>query len=226
MLTASKLTALGRLMEIEAYPANRAIFEEGEAADKMYVVVSGRVGIFKRRPGEPANPGSETWASQNMLLAEFSPDAKSPWFGETALFNQAPRQATAFTVESTQLLSCHRSQAQKMKQLIPEFFQMNATYSKAYKVTNQLNGSDDSAPSHLSAKMAAPVGLKTADGRYALARRASSELMAPAAAPGDAPAAPPAAPPPKPTLPGRKARSEEDKAKTEAKKSIVGLFTG
>ena len=32
MLTASKLTALGRIMEIEAFPANRAIFEEGELA--------------------------------------------------------------------------------------------------------------------------------------------------------------------------------------------------
>ena len=163
---------------------HRRVFSEGESAAKMYIVLSGRVGIFKeaikpstqspspsfKRP--PAADGradetgdetgeiepaakEETWADRNVpphptpptawtgaralahwhgrpavcahicqrlvhafvhlvhtcpaqiLLAEFSPHSKNPWFGEMGLITQQPRSATAFTVESTQLLSIH-----------------------------------------------------------------------------------------------------------------------
>ena len=167
MLTASKLSALGRIMEIESFPPNRVIFGEGEMADKMYIVISGRVTIFKRRvggapqPSDRVDPTDSTWAKQNMLLAEFSPQSKSPWFGEVAIFDQSPRSASAFTVESTELLSVHMSQAKRLIQLIPEFFQMNAAYRAAYNVTNQLNGTEK-APSHIGAKMTSPIAEKRA----------------------------------------------------------------
>jgi len=176
MLTATKLAALGNLMEMHSYPANKTIFDEGDIADRMYIVVSGRVGIFKRKqggnePGASAGAEEDTWASCNVLLAEFEPHSKSPWFGESALFPSvqegasahgaapvaAPRSGTAFTVQSTQLLSVHTSQARKVYELIPGFFKMNQTFKAAYAMTNQLNGTA-AGPSHLHSTHVLPVG--------------------------------------------------------------------
>ena len=47
-----KLEALGRLSELEHIPASRVVFNEGDSSDKMYVLVSGAVGIFKLKGGE------------------------------------------------------------------------------------------------------------------------------------------------------------------------------
>ena len=59
MLTAPKLSLLAQLMEVETFPANRSIFEEGDVADRMYIVVSGRVSIFKRKNGGAPSPGAK-----------------------------------------------------------------------------------------------------------------------------------------------------------------------
>ena len=204
MLTQSKLEALGRMMELETYSAARVVFNEGETGDKMYILVSGAVGIFKYKGGSPVpvrpaaadppstqpsparraslvppppngksagdddaaagSPGArpppppesadllrDSWASQNMLLAECNQQSKNPWFGETALFNDGrPRGATAFTLEQTQLLSVHCSQAKKLQEIIPEFFRMNLAYSTVYKKVNQLNGTEQSNLDNMS----------------------------------------------------------------------------
>jgi len=203
MLTPTKLEALGRMMQIETFPASRVVFSEGDVGDKMYILVSGAVGLFKLKGGnsagaspnnlrasqagsapapdapEPspmrpppqgtkvlpsaysgavdfgaasspadagdADPLRDSWASRNVLLAECNMQAKNPWFGETALFNDGrPRGATAFTLEQTQLLSVHCSQTNKLKEIIPEFFRMNLAYSTVYKKVNQLNGTEQS----------------------------------------------------------------------------------
>jgi len=152
MLTATKLHEVGQLMEMKTVPANRSIFEEGDVADRMYIVVSGRVSIFKRKQGalstnaKGAHPNDETWAARNMHMADFSPGAKNPWFGEVALFNRSSVEASlrtdnAFTVESTQLLSVHVSQAKKLYELIPAFFNMHVSANAAYDIADdQLNG--------------------------------------------------------------------------------------
>jgi len=168
MLTVPKLAQVGQLMEVETVPANRSIFEEGDIAERMYIVVSGRVSIFKRKQGDlstnakGAHPSDETWAARNMHMADFSPGAKSPWFGEVALFNRDSaelglRTANAFTVETTQLLSVHASQAKKLYELIPAFFKMNVSANEAYDIANQLNGTSsciapDAAEGHTPAR--------------------------------------------------------------------------
>ena len=165
---AHALAQVGQLMEVETVPANRSIFEEGDIAERMYIVVSGRVSIFKRKQGDlstnakGAHPSDETWAARNMHMADFSPGAKSPWFGEVALFNRDSaelglRTANAFTVETTQLLSVHASQAKKLYELIPAFFKMNVSANEAYDIANQLNGTSsciapDAAEGHTPAR--------------------------------------------------------------------------
>ena len=89
------------------------------------------MGIFKEIKG------------RNVLLAQFTHESKSPWFGETALFavegQPTPRRgAAAFTTAPTQLLSVHISRVKKFIDTVPEFAQMQATYQKAYNKTNQL----------------------------------------------------------------------------------------
>lgn len=117
----------------------------------MYIVVQGTVGIFLSLP--PAN-GQAEWASHNKLLAQFSPESKSPWFGEAVLNAYAinpttaasgaepplaKRGAGAFTLQTTQLLSMHISKAERFIQMVPEFVQMNKAYQDAYKKTNEIN---------------------------------------------------------------------------------------
>jgi len=181
MLAAHKLEALGRIVEIESHAASHFVFTEGDPADKMYIVVSGSVGIFKEKsaaapPASAELPvfssaapvstptGSDrgderareeevaqaarakTWADCNVLLAEFTPQSKHPWFGEAVFLEQKVRSATAFTLESTQLLSVHISQAAKLMELVPSFFKMNSSFGSVYQKTNQLNGTAASQP--------------------------------------------------------------------------------
>ena len=108
-----------------------------------YIVVSGLVGIFLEiATSDPAKDGESS--SSHKLLAQFSPESKSPWFGEAAILatdgQELPRRgASAFTLQQTQLLSIHSSKAKRFIEVVPEFFEMNATYQKAYSKTNQLS---------------------------------------------------------------------------------------
>ncbi len=76
MLTSSKLEALGRIMELEHFAASRVVFNEGEVSDKMYVLVSGGVGIFKLKGGAPAG-GPTPGASPNVSPSPVRPTAAS-----------------------------------------------------------------------------------------------------------------------------------------------------
>jgi signal-transduction protein with cAMP-binding, CBS, and nucleotidyltransferase domain len=131
MLAPSNLMTIAKMMELETFPPSRMVFSEGDVASKMYIVVSGVVGIFKEIGGK------------NVLLAQFTHESKSPWFGETALFavegQPTPRRgAGAFSLANTQLLSVDISKAKRFIEAVPEFAQMNAAYQKAYNKTNQL----------------------------------------------------------------------------------------
>lgn len=77
----------------ETHPAGHTIFREGETSDAMYFVVEGRVRIEKAA-------GHKT-----MALAEFGP---GEFFGEMAVLMQAPRSATAQTVEPTKVIKLGR----------------------------------------------------------------------------------------------------------------------
>ena len=65
----------------ETYAANHVLFHEGDAGDKLYVIVDGKTRISRRVPGM----GEEA-------LAVLGPGSS---FGEMALIDEVPRSADA-----------------------------------------------------------------------------------------------------------------------------------
>jgi len=72
-------------MELKSFKKGAVIFREGDPADCMFDVYSGRVGIYAAY-GEP----------EQKLLMEYYPDQ---FFGEMGLIEKAPRSAAAVAME-------------------------------------------------------------------------------------------------------------------------------
>jgi signal transduction histidine kinase len=86
-----RLSAVGR---IESWGQDRRVFGEGEEADNVYVVLTGRVKIWRRDiQGE---------------AIELSTVAAGDIFGEMSVFDGAPRSATATTVEACEFFIIRR----------------------------------------------------------------------------------------------------------------------
>jgi CRP-like cAMP-binding protein len=83
-LGGSTLDALAR-----AFPAGEVLFIEGDPGDRMFVIRSGKVKIFK------------FVANSEVTLALLGP---GDFFGEMALLEKLPRTATALVVEDAQLI--------------------------------------------------------------------------------------------------------------------------
>lgn len=86
-----QLNNISRLMEKRRYPADHLLFEEGSSGDTFYVIISGEVEIQK----ESAEGGDKV-----TLAVRGSGD----FFGEMALIQNAPRFASAKTVQECQML--------------------------------------------------------------------------------------------------------------------------
>lgn len=109
------------------------MFEENEKADKLYVLVSGSVGMFKR-----IAPDKE------LLLVTFDVESKFPWFGESALVayitgdkSKGFRSAAGFTLQETVLLSCNVKKAGRLIEVLPDFAKLVNMGSSARKTINK-----------------------------------------------------------------------------------------
>jgi CRP/FNR family transcriptional regulator len=89
-LNEERLRALARDFRLFTYPRGNIIFHQGEIGRMMYVVVSGKVRIYKTTP-----EGGET--TTNIF-------ARGDIFGEFAIFDGLPRSATAKTLTQCDLL--------------------------------------------------------------------------------------------------------------------------
>ncbi len=76
------------------YEADEIVFREGDKGDRLYIVVNGQIKIVSERPDQPAN-----------LIAELGP---GDCFGEMALISDQPRNATARTTGSVDVLTVDR----------------------------------------------------------------------------------------------------------------------
>ncbi len=94
-MTVTQLRALAGIAEEVSFQGDEMIFREGEPGTSLYVIVNGRVGI------EHAAEGSSSVAR----LATLEP---RHYFGETSIFDQSPRSASAIAVGQTLLLSIRR----------------------------------------------------------------------------------------------------------------------
>lgn len=76
-------------MDVAAFTPGQVIFREGDPADALYVVLSGRVKITSDRKGS------------TVLIATVDDDQM---FGDLALIENGPRTATATAEEATECL--------------------------------------------------------------------------------------------------------------------------
>ena len=72
---------------LQYFPANYTLFNEGDAGDKLYIIKAGMVKIF-----HPAAP--------DKAVAMLGPN---DFFGEMALYEEKPRNASAQTMEESEI---------------------------------------------------------------------------------------------------------------------------
>ncbi|MEM7247950.1 MAG: cyclic nucleotide-binding domain-containing protein [Acidobacteriota bacterium] len=94
-LTAEELRRLATYAEARSFPAEAAVFQEGDPGTALFVVLGGRVRISKHIPGV----GEEALAILD----------RGDFFGEMALIDGSPRSASAIShVPDTQVLRIDR----------------------------------------------------------------------------------------------------------------------
>ncbi len=89
-LTAEQLESIRRISMVREYPKGRIVFSEGDEGDGFYIVISGRVKIFKS-----SSEGKE------QILHIFGPGEP---FGEVPVFTGSSFPATARCIVQTRLL--------------------------------------------------------------------------------------------------------------------------
>ena len=100
------LAALANRFVTERYADEETIFEEGDAGDKLYIVVRGQVDVVTTGP-----------TGDERRLATLR---DGDYFGEMALLEDVPRTATVRTRASTILLALEREQFFNLLNSIPD----------------------------------------------------------------------------------------------------------
>ncbi len=95
-LPAAVRADVASLFATEQYGESETVFREGDFGDRFYILVRGRVGVYKSLGGG---------AEQELAVIEDG-DA----FGEIALLHDAPRTATVRTLTPCLMLSLRREQ--------------------------------------------------------------------------------------------------------------------
>ena len=98
----SKITMFQHSDDFESFAVGQTVFREGDAADKMYVVLEGKVEM--------------TIHGKQVHVAETG-DA----FGEMALIDEAPRSATATALTDTRLVPITAKRFNFLVQQTPRF---------------------------------------------------------------------------------------------------------
>jgi signal transduction histidine kinase len=99
-LTTEDLQKILKIGQEESFSAGEVIFREGDLAEKFYVILQGKVEVWKNY-GLP---------SQDILAIRGAGDT----FGEMALIDELPRSATLKTVEPTLCLVQKKEDFQKL----------------------------------------------------------------------------------------------------------------
>jgi cAMP-dependent protein kinase regulator len=111
-LPSQKLDQLADSLQPEALEAGAVLFQEGDQADKFYIVESGEVVISRLVDGEKV---------------EISRREPGEYFGEIALLQNRPRTATITASIDTHLLSL---EAEQFQELTSHFMQLGETISR------------------------------------------------------------------------------------------------
>lgn len=95
-LSERDLVLLNNACQLESYTSNQIVIAEGEVKEKFYIILEGKVKIFKGYNDE-----------NQSKLAELT---QGEMFGELSFIDNHPRSATVITIESSDLLSINRDE--------------------------------------------------------------------------------------------------------------------
>ena len=91
-----------RSVKMVSLRAGQSVFEEGDASDGLYLVMSGRFEVFSRLK-----------SGKQMTLTEIGPNE---FFGELALLDREPRSATVRAVEDSELVKIDAKEFDYLRQ--------------------------------------------------------------------------------------------------------------
>lgn len=97
-MPANDLRAVAQVAEEASYEAGQLIITEGEQSDALYVVVSGRVAVQRRKHAET-----------ERTLTELATLGPQEYFGEMSLFDEEPGSADVAALVPTQVLLVRRA---------------------------------------------------------------------------------------------------------------------
>jgi hypothetical protein len=105
-LYVGELAAIGSISQELAYSAGEVVMKEGESGESMYLIIEGDVSVSKEEKGE-----KEPSIELDRISA-------GDYFGEMALFEEAPRSATIRTLGPSRFLVIHK---REFKELVHEY---------------------------------------------------------------------------------------------------------
>ncbi len=124
-MTVNQLKVLANVCDEELFPENAIIFDEGSPGGKLYVIVSGKVGI------ERVNKATRKSARLNTL------EARS-YFGESTLFDNSPTTTTALALTDTLTLRLRYEPLVALMQEYPELsLELIKVLSQRLRETNE-----------------------------------------------------------------------------------------
>lgn len=97
-LSERELRVVDAFVHVRRYLAGEIIFDEGEAGQALYVIVSGRIAICR----------AESWDKPVAELGE------NHFFGELGLLDDSPRSAQARALEETELVVLFRGDYERL----------------------------------------------------------------------------------------------------------------
>ena len=120
----SDLLELSRSLVRRRFNPDQAIFHLGDPGGLLYIIESGKVKIYFPNP-----------EGQEVVLAILG---RNDCFGELALFDDAPRSATAETLEPTFVYTLHREEFMRHLENNPNFaVTMLSTLAKQIRQMNE-----------------------------------------------------------------------------------------
>ena len=106
-LRTDQLNRIVQILEPCGWVRDELIFEQGDPADNMYVIIKGQVGISISAPGDSRN-----WVA-TLKAGEY--------FGEMGLLDDLPRSASAIALEDAEAWALSRDRLHGMLKSFPEF---------------------------------------------------------------------------------------------------------
>jgi len=102
-LSREKLESVAAIARVERYKVSEKLFSEGDAGDKFYIVIDGKVRVSRNIVG---------MGEEALDIFE-----SGQYFGELALIDEGPRSADAVAHTSCQLLTISHSDFEELLML-------------------------------------------------------------------------------------------------------------